>query len=187
MSPNSFWETNTVQFEILHTWTRAILKYAPHVLALIYAAGPMRQQQCAKAHYTSIMLEISMTALFTPTAHWGFAWFCVYFPCFNSSAETKEQHEVNSRTKLNHHHGLTCCHEDGLSWTLFWLFKNAFNWKSFFDAVTCVLWWDETKCIYFFTVFKYVFHVSVLNLSWFIFGYFTISTRLYFYNVLCYM
>lgn len=37
----------------------------PHVLAFICAAGSVRQQ-CVKTHYASIMLEISMAALFMP-------------------------------------------------------------------------------------------------------------------------
>ena len=63
------------------------------MLALICAAGRVRQQS-AKTHYASIMLEISMTSLFTPTVPTLFACFFFFLKLFlllhrKSCTETK--------------------------------------------------------------------------------------------------
>lgn len=86
------------------------------MLALISASGPVRQQ-CAKTHYASIMLEISMTALFMPKVLTPCA--CVFVCISPTSSQIKHRNKAHNElccnTSLNHHEHLTCCHEEDSS------------------------------------------------------------------------
>lgn len=74
------------------------------MLALICAAGPARRQR-AKTHYASIMLEISMTALFTPKVPAPFACFCVRFlRCIWSHAQKQGTEWSQMQHELQHEH-----------------------------------------------------------------------------------